>query len=111
MPGVEADIDPQDYFYPGLGAPVAILTSKALMYNISRNIGKTDNVELSLKGLVDLNDNGYLTELGAIFSLSDDLKLHTYLNKIIGDKELDDEYRFNQMKDFSHLRFEIEYFF
>ena len=111
LPGVEADINPQDYFYPGLGAPVAILTSKALMYNISRNIGKTDNVELSLKGLVDLNDNGYLTELGAIFSLSEDLKLHTYLNKIIGDKELDDEYRFNQMKDFSHLRFEIEYFF
>ena len=111
LPGVDADIDPQDYFYPGLGAPLAILTSKALMYSFKQNIGGDSDVELILKGLVDLNDDGFLTELGAIFNLSDDLRLHTYLNKIIGDDSLDDEYRFNQMKDFSHLRFELEYFF
>ena len=46
-----------------------------------------------------------------IFNLSNDIRLHTYINKIIGDDLLDDEYRFNQMKDFSHLRFELEYFF
>ena len=69
------------------------------------------NIEISLKGLIDLNDIGYLIELGAVFNLSDDLRLHTYLNKVIGDDSLDNEYRFNQMKDFSHLRFELEYFF
>ena len=111
LPGVEADIDPQDYFYPGLGAPLAILTSKALMYSFKKEIGKNQDIEISLKGLIDLNDSGYLTELGAILNLSDDLRLHTYLNKVIGDDSLDDEYRFNQMKDFSHLRFELEYFF
>ena len=31
IPGVEADVDPQDYFYPGLGAPIAILTERALI--------------------------------------------------------------------------------
>ena len=111
LPGVEADINPQDYFYPGLGAPVAILTSKALMYSFKKNIGQNEDIQFSLKGLIDLNDDGFLTEIGAVFNLSDDLRLHTYLNKIIGDQTLDDEYRFNQMKDFSHLRFELEYFF
>ncbi len=111
LPGVEADINPKDYFYPGLGAPLAILTSKALMYSFNQSIGGDSDIELVLKGLVDLNDDGFLTELGAIFNLSDDLRLHTYLNKIMGDDSLDDEYRFNQMKNFSHLRFELEYFF
>ena len=32
-------------------------------------------------------------------------------NKIMVDDSLEDEYRFNQMKNFSHLRFELEYFF
>ena len=111
LPGIEADIDPQEYFYPGLGAPVAILTSKALMYSFKRDIGQSQDIELNLKGLVDLENSGYLTEIGAIFTLSDNLRFHTYLNKVIGDDTLDDEYRFNQMKDFSHLRFELEYFF
>ena len=111
LPGIEADIDPEEYFYPGLGAPVAILTSKALMYSFKRDIGQSQDIELNLKGLVDLENSGYLTEIGAIFTLSDNLRFHTYLNKVIGDDTLDDEYRFNQMKDFSHLRFELEYFF
>ena len=111
LPGIEADIDPEEYFYPGLGAPVAILTSKALMYSFKRDIGQSQDIELNLKGLVDLDNSGYLTEIGAIFILSDNLRFHTYLNKVIGDDTLDDEYRFNQMKDFSHLRFELEYFF
>jgi len=111
MPGVEADVDPKDYFYPGLGAPLAILTERALMYQYQVNIGENKNTELTLKGIHDLNDSGFLTEIGSIFSLSDDIKLHMYLNNIEGDDTQDDEYRFNQMKDFSHFRLELEYFF
>ena len=81
------------------------------MYSFKRDIGQSQDIELNLKGLVDLDNSGYLTEIGAIFILSDNLRFHTYLNKVIGDDTLDDEYRFNQMKDFSHLRFELEYFF
>ena len=67
--------------------------------------------ELTLKGIHDLNDSGFLTEIGSIFSLSDDIKFHMYLNNIEGDNTQNDEYRFNQMKDFSHFRLELEYFF
>tara|TARA_Y100000996_G_scaffold195734_1_gene153503 strand:- start:263 stop:1654 length:1392 start_codon:yes stop_codon:yes gene_type:complete len=111
IPGVEADVNPKDYFYPGLGAPIAILAERALMYQYQVNIGDNKNTELMIKGVHDLNDSGFLTEIGSIFSLSDDIKLHMYLNNIEGDTSQDDEYRFNQMKDFSHFRLELEYFF
>ena len=111
IPGVEADVDPKDYFYPGFGAPIAILTERALMYQYQLSIGENRNTEITLKGVHDLNDAGFLTEIGSVFSLSDDIKLHMYLNNIEGDDALDEEYRFNQMEDFSHFRLELEYFF
>ena len=109
MPGIESDVDPQDYFYPGMGAPLAILTKKALMYQYKRNFAS--NIELVLKGVHDLNNSGYLSEVGLIFNPLDDLKIHMYLNKIIGDDNQNSDYRFNQMEDFSHFRLELEYFF
>ncbi len=109
IPGVEADVDPKDYFYPGMGAPLAILTKKALMYQYKRNLNS--NLELALKGVHDLNNSGYLSEIGLIFNALDDLKMHMYLNKIVGDDTQDSDYRFNQMEDFSHFRLELEYFF
>ena len=111
IPGVEADVDPQDYFYPGLGAPIAILTERALMYQYQFDVGEGSNIQIGLKGVHDLDYSGFLTEVGSIFKLSEDLKLHMYLNNIEGDDAQDDEYRFNQMKDFSHFRLELEYFF
>ena len=109
IPGVEADVDPKDYFYPGLGAPLAILADRALMYQLQ--IQRDNNVMFSLKGVNDLNNSGFLTEFGIIKSISDDIKIHMYLNKVVGDDQQDDEYRFNQMEDFSHFRLELEYFF
>ena len=41
------------------------------MYSFKRDIGHSQDVELNLKGLVDLENSGYLTEIGAIFTLSD----------------------------------------
>ena len=63
------------------------------------------------EGSTDLNDNGYLFELGLIKTISDNLKVHTYVNKVVGDSSQDEEYRFNQMEDFSHFRLELEYYF
>ena len=111
IPGVEADVNPEDYFYPGLGAPLAILAERALMYQFQTQISSHHNTILTLKGVNDLDDSGLLIEVGSVFSLSDEMNLHMYLNKIIGDDSQDEEYRFNQMEDFSHFRLELEYFF
>ena len=108
IPGVEADVDPEDYFYPGLGAPIAILTEKALMYQFQKEL---KDIVFTAKGVNDLNDKGYLIELGLIHSISDDMKIHSYINKVFGDSSKDEDYRFNQMEDFSHFRLELEYYF
>ena len=102
-------IEPLDYFYPGYGAPLAILTKEALMYQFQKELNP--KLKLNLKGVNDLDNAGYLCELGTILSVSDDMKIHMYLNNIIGDDSQDEDYRFNQMEDFSHFRLELEYFF
>ena len=102
-------IEPLDYFYPGYGAPLAILTEKALMYQFQRELNP--KIKLNLKGVNDMDNKGYLCEVGTIFSVSDDMKIHMYLNNIVGDDSQDEDYRFNQMEDFSHFRLELEYFF
>ncbi len=102
-------IEPLDYFYPGYGAPLAILTKKALMYQFQKEL--SPKLKLNLKGVNDLDNAGYLCELGTILSVSDDMKIHMYLNNIVGDDSQDEDYRFNQMEDFSHFRLELEYFF
>ena len=102
-------IEPLDYFYPGYGAPLAILTKEALMYQFQKELNP--KLKLNLKGVNDLDNAGYLCELGTILSVSDDMKIHMYLNNIVGDDSQDEDYRFNQMEDFSHFRLELEYFF
>ena len=110
IPGVPvSNVNPRDYFYPGMGAPLAVLTENALIYQFQKEI--TSNTQLSIKGVNDLDNAGYLCEIGTIVNISDDMKIHLYLNKIIGNKTQDEDYRFNQMEDFSHFRLELEYFF
>ena len=108
IPGVEADVNPRDYFYPGLGAPLAILAPRAFLYQIQKNI---DNKILSFKGLKDLNESGLLLEISLESNINDNLLLKACINKIWGDENMNGDYRFNQMEDFSHLRFEMEYLF
>ena len=138
IPGLESDVDPRDYFYPGFGAPIAILTERAFMYQIKRDINSS--IQLNAKGVNDLIHKGYLSELGLVYSANENLKIHMYINKIVGDDSQDRDYRFNQMSntnqtqliqrdisptdtpeiieyykygkgDFSHFRIELEYFF
>ena len=79
------------------------------MYQFQKEINT--NIKLNLKGVNDLDNAGYLCELGTIVNISDDMKMHMYLNKIIGDDTQDEDYRFNQMEDFSHFRVEFIYSF
>ena len=79
------------------------------MYQFQRELNP--KIKLSLKGVNDMDNKGYLCEIGTIFSVSDDMKIHMYLNNIVGDDSQDEDYRFNQMEDFSHFRLELEYFF
>ena len=68
----------------------------------------------------DLNDakedhssNGLLMELKLTYSFNQDLDGTIAITKINGDSDhpRGANYPFNRMEDFSHLRFELKYFF
>ena len=65
----------------------------------------------------DLKNNhsssGLLMELKVTYSLNQDLNSTIAITKINGDSDHPEgaNYPFNRMEDFSHLRFELKYFF
>ena len=59
----------------------------------------------------DTKGNGRLIEVKGTYDLSTSLKLTAALTHITGNSKLDDNYSFNEMEDFSHIRFELKYFF
>ena len=52
------------------------------MYQFQTQISSHHNTILTLKGVNDLDNSGLLIEVGSVFSLSDEMNLHMYLNKI-----------------------------
>ena len=122
IPNLEIDpenLNPANFFTPGMGVPIAILTDKAIFLKLNKNI--LDNqLELGLTSMLDMSNssnshlaNGSLTELTAIFSFNQNTNIALALTKIIGNEHHPDrnDYPFNKMEDFSHFRFELKYFF
>lgn len=122
IPGFEYDPDtmqPKDFFIPGMGVPIAILTNKALFLFLKKNFLNED-LTFSFTSLMDLEnyniDNkiiGSLNEVKLEYSIAQDLKLLFGITKISGSKKHPDneEYQFYKMEDFSHSRFELKYYF
>jgi len=122
IPNLEIDPEqmrPSNFFTPGMGVPIAILTNRAFFLTLDRNM-LDGQLRLSLTSMVDASsyDNnksisGALMELKMTYSLNQDLDGTIALTKVNGDPNHPDgdNYPFNRMEDFSHLRFEIKYFF
>ena len=115
------EINPRNFFSPGMGTPIAALMKKALTLSLEKTFLE-DQLKISLLGMMDLYDplNTKKTKLwGSIlgltieYDLTQDQKLISGMTQITGnDNHPDGEhYRINQMEDFSHLRFELNYSF
>ena len=107
-------IDPEDYFFPGLGSSLAILTSKAVLMNIDYRIDGFNS--FSISGLYDLNQYGRLISIEYIRNILTGFDFKLGVTKIIGNENapldnLGQGYRFNTMEDFSHLRMQFYYAF
>ena len=107
-------INPEDYFFPGLGSSLAILTSKAMTLNLDFKIDGFNS--LSLSGLYDINKYGRLFSLEYTRNILSGFDFKLGVTKIIGNDNapldnLGQEYRFNAMEDFSHLRMQFYYAF
>ena len=122
IPNLEIDpsnIDPSNFFTPGMGVPLAILTKKAVFLSLEKNI-LDEQLSLSITSMMDIADYenvsgtaGSLVELKVGYKFEQDLEGLIALTKVIGTSAHPDgdNYPFNRMEDFSHIRFELKYFF
>ena len=101
---------PYEEYNPGMGAPFAILSSETIFISLEKTLLDND-LKLTLSTLMDLDKGfGELASLEADYNMGNGLNAIIGLTKIIGDDEVEN-YAFNDMKDFSNLRFEIKYNF
>lgn len=118
----EIYLDGKDFFYPGLGSPLATLAERALVLNLDKTFND-ELMELQFVSLIDLKNKGKLFQLKYSYDIIDDLNISILYYKGIGNKEKysdnpDTEtinesllYPFNGMEDFSHIRAQLKYFF
>ncbi len=113
------DMTPENFFTPGMGVPLAILTNKAAFIIIDKSF-LNDELKFSLTSMLDIAEydntdgiNGYLSEFKIEYSIMENLQGLFGLTTINGNGYHPDgqNYPFNKMKDFSHSRFEIKYYF
>ncbi|MBT3251790.1 MAG: hypothetical protein HN729_02360 [Candidatus Marinimicrobia bacterium] len=100
----------EDFFQGGMGTPFANIFENAFL--ISAAIDLFNNMlEIKPLILVNLEDKGYMTGCELNYSPIDNWILETTLNNFVGDDELGDNYIFNQLEDFSHIKIGIKYSF
>ena len=93
-----------------MGAPFALLSSETFFISLEKTI-LDDDLKLTLSSLMDLDKGfGELISFEADYDIGNGLETKIGLTKILGDKE-QDNYIFNDLEDFSNLRFEIKYNF
>ena len=122
IPNLQIDpenMTPSNFFTPGMGVPIAILTKKAVFIVMDKKF-YNNRLTISLTSMLDIADYpnisgvaGSLSELKAEYSIIQNLHGLIGMTSVKGndshpDKEL---YPFNKMEDFSHTRFEVKYFF
>ena len=132
IPNLEIDpeeMEPSNFFTPGMGVPLAILTDRAFFLTLNKSI-LNEQLKFSLTSMIDAStikekksdsngiekdhsSSGVLLELKMAYSISQDLDGTIAITKINGDPGHPEgaSYPFNKMEDFSHLRFELKYFF
>ena len=107
--------DPNDLetcltFMPGMGAPFSMLSSETFFINLEKNLFE-DDLKISVSTLMDLDRGfGELVSIETDYNFGNGLNAVLGITKIIGDSEVDN-YVFNELEDFSNLRFEIKYHF
>ena len=104
------DLETCIYFTPGMGAPFAMLSSETFFLSIEKTI-LDDDLKVTLGSLMDLDEGfGELVSFEADYNVGNGLNAILGITKVIGDSEVDD-YVFNEIEDFSNVRFELKYNF
>ena len=73
------DFNPADYFFPGLGSHIAILTKNVLLLDVTKTL-YDNRIELSVKTMMDQIHSGSLVEVGFGYDISQSLKSYLVVN-------------------------------
>ena len=130
------NFDTRDYFYPDMGSSLGFLTNEAILFGLQKSFNQ-NRLLVNYKNISDLEYKGSFNELGLSYKINDNTKVILAINSIAGDdshpkskssieyenEELEasgeptrdyvrgEDYPFNQMKDYSHIRFQIKFNF
>ena len=122
IPNIAIDLEnmtPANFFTPGMGVPLAVITNKAGIIIMDRTF-MNEQLKISMTSMLDLDHYegvsgipGSLTEYKIEYNITQDFLGLLGVTKVIGSKDHPDgeNYQFNKMEDFSHIRFELKYFF
>jgi len=107
---VESCLLPYGVYTPGIGAPFAMISSETLFISLEKTILE-DDLKITISSLMDLDKGfGELISVEADYNLGNGLETIIGLTKIIGDNE-EENYIFNELENFSNIRFELKYNF
>jgi len=95
-------------FSAGMGTPFALISDQVIIMS-SRFTLMDNNLELSGMLMVNLDQTGYMTNLGTSYSIMEGLNLDATLAYFIGGDEAGN--RFKQLEDFSNLNIGLSYSF
>ena len=114
------ELDPKALFNPGMGTSISTLSPKILILSFEK-LFFDDRMKINILDIYDINNPNFnfsseiigLFEVRCEYRLTDGLTLLGSINKVTGDDNHQDGdlYPFNQMKDFSHYRLELKYYF
>ena len=113
------DITPSNFFTPGMGVPLAILTKKAAFIILDRSF-LNEQLKISSTTMIDAAKYsgvsgiaGSLHEIRLEYAIREDLQSLLGITTVEGSNDHPDKenYPFNRMEDFSHIRLELKYFF
>ena len=115
--------DPYNFFYPGMGSSLALLTKNALLLVIEKSF-INGRASIQLRNLIDLEYYGFFGEINTEYKITDKITSTFAVNYIKGnddhpmsEKNTGDDYNkaldytLNQMEDFSHFRIQVRYSF
>ena len=92
-----------------MGSPNTFISTNALSIT-ARKLFSDIGLELRYTSMYDLDEKGSLHELGIEYDIYENTKILIAVNKILDNKSIQMN-PFTGMKDFSHIRLELKYYY
>jgi hypothetical protein len=102
-------LDPRELFISGMGSPNTFISTNALSIS-AQKLFSDIGLELRYTSMFDLDEKGSLHGVGIEYELFRNTNLLIELTKIFDNEEIQSN-PFTGMKDFSHIRLELKYYY